>query len=80
MHHELRWQDSLRLLVGKELSGIEQWCPADAILVTVTGGFNRLRRGGVSSDVVIGHINLLLKLSTLLYVRGCLFFVHHVPW
>ena len=78
--HELWWQDTLRLLVALELSGIEEWCPADSILVTVTGGFNRLRRSGVCSSVVIGHINLLLKLSTLLYVRGGRLFIHHVPW
>ena len=78
--HELRWQDTLRLLIGLELSRIEEGCPADAILVTVTGGFNWLWSGGVSSDIVIGHINLLLKLSTLLYIRSCRLLIHHVPW
>ena len=78
--HELRWQDTLRLLIGIELPWVEKRCPADAILVTVTGAFNRLWSGGVSSDIVIGHINLLLKLSTLFYVRGCRLFIHHVAW
>ena len=69
--HELRRQNTLRLLIGLKLSGVEEGCPADAILVTVTGGFNRLRRSGIPSDIVIGHINLLLQLSTLLYIGNC---------
>ena len=78
--HKLRRKHTLWLLISLELSWVDEGCPAHATLVTISGGFNGLRRSWVSSDVIVGHIYFLLKLSTLLYIGCCRLFIHHVPW